>query len=78
MCDADAVMLIGEQWIAAADPDNPFLYPSDMADRGELLSLDACSADGEEFGISSEIHREDGITVLGKPYEYRYKISMLF
>jgi len=68
MCDADAVMLIGEQWIAAADPDNPFLYPSDMADRGELLSLDACSADGEEFVISSDIHKEYRMTVLGSTY----------
>lgn len=66
---ADAVIAINEAWTASPDPDDPFKYPVDMPDRGELLLLCACSRAGEMFQIRAEITRTEGAPALGETAE---------
>ncbi|MCH7937408.1 MAG: hypothetical protein IH994_10030 [Proteobacteria bacterium] len=64
-CNANAVMLVGEQWATKADSKQPFLYPSEMPDRTEHLVLDVCAESGESFSLTAQILRKEDAIKLG-------------
>jgi hypothetical protein len=73
-CDADAFLLIGEEWVAKAVPQQPFLYAADMPDRGENLGLKACAADGQCVILAAEIIRSGDTVELGETIEHHAEI----
>ncbi len=77
-CNANAVMLVGEQWAAKADPEQPFLYPSEMPDRTEHLVLDVCAENGEKFSLNAQIIREGDTVKLADTIERDREVVMMF
>ena len=71
-------MLVGEQWAAKADPEQPFLYPSEMPDRTEHLALNVCAENGENFCLTEQIIREGDTVKLTDTIEHDMEASMMF
>lgn len=59
---ADAVMLIGESWIAPPEKVGEWQFPVDVPDRGEALTLTLVTKEAEPVDFEAVIHRE-GSTV---------------
>ena len=66
---ADAVVLIGESWIAPYDPAHPYRRTVDSPDRREMLTTTVVSKAGEPLHLSAEILPENGKVSLGETHE---------
>jgi hypothetical protein len=78
MCNANAVILINEIWRGESNPQEPFVYPSEMQDRSEHLALSACSLPGETFHFTAEIRREGDKVELGETLEHEVGFAWIF
>ncbi|WP_188664740.1 hypothetical protein [Terasakiella brassicae] len=61
---SDIVVLINEAWTAPFDPENPYQYPAERADKKEMLLLVAAGKDGTNVNMSAEIIRNGNVATL--------------
>jgi len=56
--DANAIIVIGEAWVAEFDPQNPTRRPEDASERKEAIKVNALAKDGENFAITVPFTRK--------------------
>ena len=68
---ADAVMLLGDDVVARADPSKPMMRAVELPDRVELLTGTVVTKAGEPLELSAEINRNHKVVTLGATCERR-------
>lgn len=75
---ADAVVAIGESWMAKADPKQPYMRPVDSPARREQLNGRLVRKDGVPIEFWAEIQRDGDKLELGKTNVHRDPASFMF
>src|SRR6266702_3036787 len=68
---ADGVILIGEGWLAAADPTKPYMRAVDAPDKKEMLAATLVRTTGEPIQLSAMFDRQGDSVKLGETVEIR-------
>ena len=76
--DADAVIQLGEIWLAPADPLNPFQRPEESPKREEAITATLVSKFGQPLMLSAQIVREGETVNLAETQEIRDEAAFLF
>ncbi|AVT82994.1 hypothetical protein [Rhodopseudomonas palustris] len=62
----DGVILIGEAWLAVADPNNPYMRAADAPHKVEILRATLVRRDGDPVELSAQFNRRGDQVRLGK------------
>jgi hypothetical protein len=62
---ADGVIMIGEMWKAAADPDNPYKRAADAVDKREVLGATLVRKTGGPVQLTADLCRQENSVRLG-------------
>jgi hypothetical protein len=63
---ADGVIIVGEMWMAAADPSRPFMRAAEASDRIEVLGETLIRKEGVPVQLSAKLSREANRVILGE------------